>query len=410
MRVLFHQSHAFIMIKKWLSIGLLGWVLLPWAQFSYAAAPAPDFTTTQGATAACAMPLDAAANLSGLLQNNAQRQVFVLCRDAALLAHFVKWVKPTFAHFQATSDYATLAIAVRKELTHVRNEIGLVRSVLEALKLQPGEGLMLAPGQWQFDLDGDGVIETWERSFFAIPKRNEQPFRLSMPTNDPDYYAEHYQAPEARFKVDQSDVLWALAYHQFTQGLLELVLAHQVNLPGGRFSAMLGDKLIELKDRPAMMRAHQLIGAGFTTSMALRASLLAETDDEDEWIANPKQKNTVFPLKLESIDYDNWGQFLSTMLPLWQGKTLLGMSAPLRGLFGGARAELCAPGKATSIPLAFAKWPRFALKEVKNNGPSQLGDCVKITPQRPKTNLVEMLQKASDTASPQAMRYLYWVN
>lgn len=351
------------------------------------------------ATTCAALPADARA-----LRNNAERQAFAICHDIALVQQIIRWVKVGMKEFDRGPDPDTLRAELRKEFTYVRDQLKIVRTVLAGLKLKPGEGLMLAPAQWQLDLDGDGNIETWERHFFAIPRRGVHPFGFGMPSNDPSYYQRHYQL-EARFRIDQSDVLWALAYHQFAEGLMEMLLAHQYNMGAA------SEESIELRDPAALLRSHQLIGAGIASSAALRRSLLAETDDNDEWIPNPQQSNTVFPMELDQQAYDTWGRFLLEFSPLWAGKTLLVVQGNAGGMLGEV-AKRCPQGQGLDVVALFRKPARFPLAV-----DGMRSACMTVDSKHPASGLVAMMNQALERgrANPQSpewhfVRYLYWVN
>lgn len=371
--------------------------LLLWPCLGFAA---PDLATKEGLVATCAaLPADVQA-----LKNNAERQAFAVCSDIALLQQIIRWFKEGMKEFNRGPNPDTLRTELRKEFTYVRDQLKKVRTLLVSLKLKPGEGLMLAPGEWQLDLDGDGSIEIWERFFFAIPKRGVHPFNFNTPSNDPSYYQQQYQL-DARFKIDQSDVLWALAYHQFAEGLMEMLLAHQLNI-----SAKDGES-IELRDPAALLRSHQLVGAGIASSRALRRSLLAETDDKDEWIPNPHQRNTVFPMELDQQAYDTWERFLFEFSPLWVGKTLLVVDQNASGMLGEV-AKRCPPGRGLNVATLFLKPDRFPLAMDGTRSA-----CVTVDSKHPASGLGTMLNQAVERgrADPQSpewhfVRYLYWVN
>lgn len=264
--------------------------------------------------------------------------------------------------------------------------------------------LKVTPAAWQVDLNNDGKLETWEQLFFAIPKRGEHAFNASLPSNDPAYYQQHYQA-EAGFVVDQSDVLWALAYHQFAEGLMELLLAHQVNFQDAK------NGLVELHDPAALQRAHQLMGAGLATSAALRRALLAESDDQQEWIPNPRQKDSVFPMELDQQTFDTWGQVLAELQPLWAGKTLLVVDAKAGGMLGQA-AKLCPSGQGLNVAFMFQHPSRYPFS---NEGMRTA--CQTVDQPLPPSGLANLINQAAERgrSNPQSpewqfVRYLYWVN
>jgi hypothetical protein len=85
--------------------------------------------------------------------------------------------------------------------------------------------------------------------------------------------------------------------HQFIEGLLTHVRAFDLDTQHWHLNLA----------RPALLgRAHTLMGQGLETSDRMRHAVLAETDDEQEWIANPQQRQSVFPLVLDAEDFQTW--------------------------------------------------------------------------------------------------------
>ncbi|MDD4965158.1 MAG: hypothetical protein PHI11_14695 [Gallionella sp.] len=361
---------------------------------------APDLASNEGMKHTCTtLPAQAKA-----LKSNAERQAFVVCHDIALLQQVIAWATKSMAQYRQNTPPDTMLNALRDELGYVRDQLDITRNILGRLKLKPNEGLKVTPAAWQVDLNSDGKLETWEQLFFAIPKRGEHAFNARLPSNDPAYYQQYYQL-EAGFVVDQSDVLWALAYHQFAEGLMELLLAHQVNFQDAK------NGLVELHDPAALQRAHQLMGAGLATSAALRRALLAETDDQQEWIPNPRQKDSVFPMTLDPQTFDTWGQVLAELQPLWAGKTLLVVDAKAGGMLGQA-AKLCPSGQGLNVAFLFQHPSRYPL-----SSDGMRTACQTVDQPLPASGLAKLINQAaergrSNTQSPewQFVRYLYWVN
>ena len=387
---------------------LLSLALLPsltWAQSTTVNQPtkiSQDFMSNASMHARCkALPKTA-----NKLKNNQERQAFVICKDVALLQQAITWGDRLFNSKNSRdkdwtgNDFERI---LRKEVSYVRDELKVSRLVLEQLKLAPNEGLMLKPNEWHWDLNSDGEIKPWEKYMFAIVKPGERAFTMNMPTNDPQYYQTHFQL-DAKFRVDQSDVYWTLAYHQFFEGLLETALSYTLE----KSSTSMGLKMI---NADGLKKAHELIGNGFATSEKMHASLMAETDDQDEWIPNPKQKNTVFPLQMDQASFDLWGQFLGEMRPLWAGKTLLRVRANAGGMLGAA-AKLCPSEQGLNVANLFLQ-PAPYMRDLASIQKA----CQPIDEQHPETGLVTMLEAAiargqSNPKSPEMhfVRYLYWVN
>jgi hypothetical protein len=364
----------------------------------------PDLASADGFAATCgALPREPSQ-----LATIQQRQAFAICRDVTLvqdIATFARTAEKTFGGAKKMSD-AEVKQLLRTKLTYVRDELRTVRLVLEKLKLGKNDGVLIAPANWQLDLDGDAKIETWERYFFAIPKRGKRPFRVSMPNNTPSYYQDEYQL-DASVRVDQSDILWSLSYHYFAEALLETILSYTLNSQDFKAHA------IELVDPAGMKRANRLMVRGFQTSEAMRRTVLAEKDDDHEWIANPNQVNTVFPLPLDAEDFKVWGTALGFVIPLFEGKTLLQFDSNAGGLLGSA-SRICPNGKGLNVTHFYNQPPRYPLEQLNMEYLSSM--CQQIDKAHPASGLFAFLQEYGRRAESQQgagmmfLRHLLWVN
>jgi hypothetical protein len=369
-----------------------------------AATPEPDLASAEGFAATCgALPREPSQ-----LTTVRQRQAFAVCRDVALVQDIITFAdkaQKSFGGAEKMSD-AEVKQQLRAKLTYVRDELRTVRLVLEKLKVGKNEGLLIAPANWQLDLDGNADIATWERYFFAIPKRGKRPFRFSMPNNDPSYYEAEYQL-DAKVRIDQSDILWTLSYHYFAEALVETVLSYTLN------SQDLNAHAIELVDPDGMKRANRLLVRGFQTSEAMRRAVLAEKDDDHEWIANVNQVNTVFPLPLDAEDFKVWGTALGFVIPLFEGKTLLQPDSKAGGLLGGA-SRICPEGKGLNVTYFFNKPPRYPLEQLNSEYLSSM--CQQIDKAHPASGLFAFMLEYGRRAESQQgagmvfLRHLLWVN
>lgn len=369
-----------------------------------------DLKDTAALTAACrGLPQQASQ-----LRDNDQRQRFVICRDIAVLQHAGKVIYGDLKRLERLYNehqYEALERIIRQELTYVLRELKTQSAVMQSLKLQAGEGVWVQPGRWAFDVDGNGQIEVWERHLLAIPKPGHQTPLLAAPSNDEAYYqAEHNL--DARFQVDQSDVLWALAYHQFAQGVLELVLSYDIHWDAPF------ERILELKSPQGVVRAHQQVLAGLKTSDALRTSLLAETDDAAEWIPNPKQKQTVFPLPMDEQTFQTWKTLFDHVIPAWSGQTLLIATEKDDGLLA-ALAEFCPASQGIDIAAVFRKPVRYPFALEKQAAQQALSRqvCRAVDSKHPASQLFAFLteyvtqqDKNPDVPSMAFLRHLYWVN
>ncbi|MBJ7311079.1 hypothetical protein ACFOLJ_16965 [Rugamonas sp. CCM 8940] len=355
-----------------------------------------------GSEAACAdLPSPQAARTAQ------QRQALVVCRDIELVRRVATFIHQGSAQLEkGGSSDRQISEVLRQELLSVRDDMRTTRGLLENLKLRGGDGLLLTPSRWVRDLNGDGRIATWERNFFAIPKPHDGPLTVGLASDDPGYYRDEYRL-DASFKVDQSDVTWALGYHYFAEAVVEMVLAY--TLEGESYSS----GAIVLFDPAAAKRAHALLVAGFKSTERLRRALLAETDDAAEWIANPRQRNSVFPLRLDEGDFAVWGEVLKQVIPLMEGKTLLVPAAKQGGMLGSL-GGLCPAGQGLNVVRLFQQPPRRLLSW---GGPEQQARmCQRVDAGHPKSALFELLasydQRAGNdsVAGMRMLRQLLWVN
>lgn len=377
-----------------IALRLAAWLAL-FSTCAGAAAAPPDLTSAEGFAAACsAAPAPA--------KTDEQKITLVLCRDTALAKQVTTWVMQGLKRIeQERSESKTIIGEVVKEIDYVRGELAVTRNVLEQVKLGKRTSLSIAPGQWALDLDGDGQIAVWEQYFFAIPKRGRHPMRFGAPNNDAAYYIKAYE-PDAVIKLDQSDILWALSYHHFAEGFLTNLRAFDVQ--DGFRGVILA--------RPALLKsAHRLIGRGMALSAEMRASVLAETDDDHEWIGHPGQTSSVFPIPLDDADFATWGKVMQELIALWQGRTLL----PTTERGAGPLAEvapLCPEGTALDIAATYRQPPPAGtVLAFGSRAKLSPRHCVRISAARPVSSLPALLEGARKTdAGMEFLRYLYWTN
>jgi hypothetical protein len=360
-------------------------------------ASAADFSTSEGFAAACA---PGAATVPAA--NDDARIAFVICHDTALTKQIISWGTQGMKRMQASKpDQQTVMVEVIKEIDYVRDQLALTRKTLEQVHLGKRKSLRIAPAQWQMDMNGDGNIDLWEKYLFAIPKRGLQAFRFAAPSNDQAYYDKEYQL-DAVIRVDQSDVLWALSYHNFIEGLLTNLRAF--DLSESNHGLLLA--------RPELLKvAHRLIGRGLALSAQLRKSVLAETGDDQEWIGNPNQASSVFPIPLDAQDFAAWGSILDELSALWQGRHLLPTTQGQRGLIAEF-APLCPPGKGLNIAKVYLQPPAAGTEFSLGRGAKlSSAHCQAVDARHPLSSLQDLVEKAQKSgAGMQFLRYLYWTN
>ena len=361
------------------------------------AAQAADFTTSDGYAKTCSEV--AQAGTPAQLRTDDMRVAFVVCRDTGLVRQIVTWVTQGMKRIDAEKPSQEFVLGeIFKEIDYVRSQLAESRAALEKIHLGSRKSLRLVPAQWAMDLNGDGKIDTWEKYFFAIPKRSKQAFSVGMPNDQQAYYEREYQL-DAAIKVDQSDVLWALSYHYFIEGVLANVRAFD-----------LGPQSEIVLARPDLLKqAHQLIGRGIATSEKMRKSVLAETGNDEEWIGNPSQTASVFPIALDAQDFATWGAILAEWDALWQGRRLLPIGGH-SGLLG--EINLCPDGTGFNIKTAYLQPPpKGTIVAPKLDPQFFRAQCQKADRKHVLSTLPAMIAHARESdPGMQFLRYLYWTN
>ena len=357
-----------------------------------------NFVTPEGFDQACRE----SPTFPDRLRTDDERVAFVICQDTTLVKQIVAWLFYGLRRLEAEHpNDQTILVEVRKEIDFVRAQLAITRGVLEKIRLGKKKSLRLVPSQWQMDLNGDGKIELWEKYFFAIPRRGKHPFQFSMPSNDPAYYDREYQL-DAAIRVDQSDVLWASAYHQLIEGLLANLRAFELDRALSQVTLV----------QPGLLKvAHQLIGRGIRTSEQMRKSVLAESSDDEEWIGNPRQTSSVFPIPLDEEDFVIWASVLKELNALWQGRNLLPTTQGASGLLSEF-APLCPSGTALNIARLYLNPPAVGSTFRMGQRSELLGaQCQRVDKQHPLSSLQDLVTKAQKAGSElRFLRYLYWTN
>jgi hypothetical protein len=358
-----------------------------------------DFSSQAGLEATCPRLRD--ARPADMVRNE-ERAAYAICAGISIATDAMTWWREA----QGTLDLQKKGgrDLARARLESYLSRIAAIRGALEGIKA--GKPLFaIEPGTWAVDFDGDGAISLQERYFFWTPKRGLDMSPLERSDSE-ERYREAYMAPI--INVDQSDVYWALAYCNFAEAALNLVLSY--DLSGGDH----GQIVLADPERVRSAAYHRLL-EGIRDSVKLRASLLAETHDDREWIPNPRQTHTSFPLPMDKQTFATWGELLGHLQSLLDGKSLLAGRTeaglpPLDLTFG-----ICPAGTGIDVRELFMNPLRHVMD------PSELTSrCVAPTTARPMTGLGPLISaslRRNAAAAPHSgsgewvlLRHLYWVN
>ncbi len=201
---------------------------------------------------------------------------------------------------------------LRASVRRTYGEFALVESDLEKASRCSEVFLNLSPAQWIFDWNGDGSIDSRDTTLLEIEiDADGKP----LPPLD------SRRRPEYRYDV--GDVHWARAFVNFQMAALDIALAYdwsEINrIIRDDFMNLLAIR-IKLLDKALIARARKEILTGLDCADRARLAYLAETDDEREWIPNPRQKDHPMPLPVDEELYKTWEGVLGDVRKLATGE------------------------------------------------------------------------------------------
>ena len=164
---------------------------------------------------------------------------------------------------------------------------------LAVVAADPAFTLELCLACWQYDWNHDGTIDDHDQRLFEIERDDKGE---GLPPNDP--------RRRPTFKFDVGDALWGRAMLSFQRAAAELVLAYRwsdINKDGDAKTVV-----VHLLSADRVKRARALLLAGLDFSDKTRKAYLAETDDDREWVPNPRQHSHPVPLDANDKLYDTW--------------------------------------------------------------------------------------------------------
>ncbi|HJX52128.1 MAG TPA: hypothetical protein VJ801_05120 [Polyangia bacterium] len=151
---------------------------------------------------------------------------------------------------------------------------------------------------WEVDWNRNGRIDDRDRHILEIEKDAQG-----------DDLSEGDPRRRPTFHFDHGDVLWARAMVAFQRAAMNIVLAYGWSDAGKAMPALMHDRgsfTIKLERPERMAEARRLLKLGLHMADACRTAYLAETDDEREWLPNPRQKNHPMPLPVDDELYRTW--------------------------------------------------------------------------------------------------------
>lgn len=161
------------------------------------------------------------------------------------------------------------------------------------------------------DWNGDGRVNHRDELLLQIEiDENSEP----LPEDDP------RRTPTFRF--DDGDIAWARAFIGFERALLDIILAYDFNGINEALRESDDAKrrlVLKLVDKTRINAAKTRLLEAIEQSAACRKAYLAETDDDREWVPNPRQKSHPMPLPVDEALYETWDGVLGDLQKLVNG-------------------------------------------------------------------------------------------
>ncbi len=200
-------------------------------------------------------------------------------------------------------------------LTQADAELEVVARHLAAAARDPDVSMEQCLARWRVDWNRSGKVDQRDMILFQIELDADG---NQIPEGDP------RRTPTFRF--DSGDVYWARAMVAFQRAVLNLVMAYEIPEPRAMIAANDADDpagrtvTIRLKEKARVHRARDLILAGLAQADRCRREYLAETDDDREWLPNPRQKSHPLPLPVDEKLYATWEGVLTDLGRLIAGE------------------------------------------------------------------------------------------
>ncbi len=220
--------------------------------------------------------------------------------------------------FEDERDLARIAGELRAALLDADRQLAAVDGDLAIAEADPTFALEVCMACWDYDWTGDREITERDRHMLEI---EFDASGAELPDGDP--------RRRPTFRLDHGDVIWARAMLAFQRSLIHLGVAYDWSGLASLRGKDVGLLRIKLAHPEDVARSRELALAALDHAERCRQAYLAETDDDREWVPNPRQKNHPVPLEVDDRLYQVWGGALSDLRGLVRGET----GVPLGELF-----------------------------------------------------------------------------
>ncbi len=212
---------------------------------------------------------------------------------------------------------------LKESLDRVADDLSRVDELLDAAAGEPRVSLEICLACWEVDWNQNGTVDEFDEHLMEVEQdAYEREYRRGDPRRRP------------TFRFDHGDVLWANAFISFQRAAVDLIRAFDWSELGNMFR---GGIFSSGGEAPKRMRfelispelvdaARQRILEGLDLSDAAREAYLKETDDDREWLPNPRQKDHPLPLPVDAALYDTWERVVDDVRRIVRGEEGLSMT------------------------------------------------------------------------------------
>ena len=189
----------------------------------------------------------------------------------------------------------------------LEQSLGKIDDDLAVAGEDPGLAFDLCLACWRVDWNRSGELDESDRLLFQVEVDADG---RTYPPGDP--------RRKPTFRFDTGDVWWARAMVAFQRAVLQLGLGYSwtdldrllVGFFGGTEPT---EFRLRVRDADRIRRARELLLAGLDHAERARKEYLAETDDEREWVPNPRQHDHPLPLPVDDALYGTWDRVVGAV-------------------------------------------------------------------------------------------------
>lgn len=300
----------------------------------------------------------------------------------------------------------------RQVVVDLEAALGRVEEDLAIASADKSFAMELCLACWKVDWNHNGRID----------RRDERLFQIEQDANGEKYEDEDPRR-KPTFRFDVGDLHWARAMISFQRGLIDMVLVYWgTSFDWAQMKTQQRWKL-PVADRARAEAAQQRFLEALAQSDASRVAYLAETDDDREWVPNPRQQNHPMPLPIDEKLYQTWATLLGDVRRMLKGEEGLDLGAFYRVVEPRERPGHPAPtgflnlgawvAKPTDLDLDLnaldhaEKDPNSALKTFF--GPAYV-PTMKSSPILTNLTRIHDEIKTGKESFERKLRYFFWIN